>query len=266
MTATLSDAARGQAAEMLFAARRDHAPIAALPEACRPGGLDDGYAVQQALVAAFGQPTSGWKIGCTSPLAQQLLGTDAPFAGRMFRPWTFETPAELPVADFPLRGVECEIAVRLGADLPDRGTPYDADGVAAAIAAVYPAIEVIGPAYAGDAWMKVGVASIVADLGAHGAEVLGPAVSDWQGHDLAKQPVRLLVDGEPEVSGVGADALGHPLNAVAWLANERIARGEPLGAGELISTGSCTGFKVVPAGVEIACDCPGLGRASLRFV
>ena len=40
--------------------------IEALPDACRPGTVAQGYAAQRALAAASGESILGWKVAATS--------------------------------------------------------------------------------------------------------------------------------------------------------------------------------------------------------
>ena len=46
----------------------------------------------------------------------------------------------------------------------------------------------------------------------------------------------------------GARALGDPLAVMVWLANQQSARGRGMKAGEIVSTGTCTGLDAVRAG------------------
>jgi 2-keto-4-pentenoate hydratase len=174
-----------RAAATLLAARRARRPLDRLPEDCRPTTLDDAYAIQDRMAAIVGEPVAGWKIGCTSREAQTLMGIDGPFAGRVFASGLLTSPATLPAADFPMRGIEGEFAFRLAMDLPARTAPYDRDEMAEAVDLLYPAIEIIGPAFAAAVWTGVGAPGIVADNGAHGALVLGAPIDDWRARDIA---------------------------------------------------------------------------------
>ena len=83
-----------------------------------------------------------------------------------------------------------------------------------------------------------------ADFGANVGFVAGDGVADWQAHDLSGIPVTVKVDGEQVASGTGKAVMGHPLNALVWLANHLGSSGQGLRAGDWISTGTCAG--VVP--------------------
>src|SRR5437868_5895305 len=99
-----------QAAECLVAARRDHKPIGSLPGALRPPTIEAGFAIQDAVMALLGERAGGWKVG----VAPNAPATCAP----MFASLLHQSPLRIPAAQVPMCGVEGEIAVRMGRDLP----------------------------------------------------------------------------------------------------------------------------------------------------
>ena len=259
----MSPEAARRAAALLLAARRECRPIPELPEDCRPGGLDDAYVIQDAFVEARGGTLVGFKIGATSRRAQDFLSVEAPFRGCIFRDRVYDSPAAVSVEGANFYVVEPEFAVRLGADLPARDVPYTRAETAAAVAAVHPAFELINSAF-GDAWTTVGGASLAADNGVHDGFVLGPATEDWRGLDLAAHPVRLVHNGAKAGIGTGANALGHPLDSLAWLADRWARGGRGLKAGDLVTTGVVTPFLYGQAGDEFVADFGTLGEVRLR--
>jgi 2-keto-4-pentenoate hydratase len=262
--ANLSDEAVQRAARLLLDARHDGRTIAALPPDCRPASVDEGYRIQDAVTQHLALRTIGWKIGCTAVDQQKFLGTDGPFAGRVFAYLAFDSPATLPGKQFHMRGIEAEFAFRLGHDLPSRAQPYSREEVADAVGALHPTIEIVNTRY--DDWLKVGVPSLVADNGAHGAFVCGAGVADWRRFDLVNHKVALSVDGKEVASGTGARVLGDPLLALTWLANDRVRRGDHLRAGQIVTTGTCVGFNKVEPAADVVADHGALGRVALRFV
>ncbi|MEQ9813121.1 MAG: fumarylacetoacetate hydrolase family protein [Azospirillaceae bacterium] len=229
-------------AEALLAARAAGTRVAALTEVLT---VDDAYRVQD-IVAAGRGPVAGWKIGCTSAMAQAYLGIGHPFAGAVHRADIHASPARLSARAFRQRGIEGEFALRLGRDLTAADGPFDAEGLRDAVDAVIPAIEVIEPRFAN--WREVGAAATIADHGAHGALVLGEAVPVERCPDLRQARVRVTIDGTVTGEGEGSAVLGDPLAALAWLANHLTGRGAVLPAGAIVSTGTCTGY--VEAGPE----------------
>jgi 2-keto-4-pentenoate hydratase len=140
-----------EAADRLARARFDRLPFGALPEDLRPRDEADAYAVQRALhrrltVAGLGE-VIGHKIGCTTPVMQSYLAIDHPCSGGMFAAMAHEEHVDLDSGDFRRLGVECEIAVRLAADLPVAGAPYARESVAARVSTCIAAMELVDDRY-----------------------------------------------------------------------------------------------------------------------
>ena len=75
----------------------------------------------------------------------------------------------------------------------------------------------------------------------------------------------MAVNGDPLGTGRGGDIMGHPLEALAWLANLMAERGVGLRAGEFVSLGSIVQTYWVRKGDVVTIDIGGLGRARARF-
>jgi 2-keto-4-pentenoate hydratase len=259
-----------RAAGLLLAARRDLSPIDSLPDDCRPRTQAEAYAIQAAVVAhltkELGGPDgiAGFKIGATSVAAQEFLGLDGPFYGCIPRDKVLASPARVAPGEHNFCLIEPEFAVRLGQDLPARETAYGRGEVAEAVASVHPAFEVVTSAY-GAAWRQAGALHLIADNGVHNRLVLGPGRDDWRGLDLAAHPVVFTRNGEEEGRGVGANALGHPLDALAWLASQGVSGGRGLRAGDLVTTGVVTPFIVAGPGDDLVADFGVLGQVDLRM-
>src|SRR5688572_23447362 len=100
------------ACEYLFELRQSRTPVAALPADVVPRSLAEGYDVQDRLVRKllthFGGQPIGYKIACTSELAQKALGVDGPFFGVLLSHSSHTNPATLPGSDFTVRCAEAE--------------------------------------------------------------------------------------------------------------------------------------------------------------
>lgn len=232
-----------------------------------PGGLPTdeagAYAIQRAAVAAYGEKRVGYKIGATSPEAQAMLKTDHPFRAPLFLPDCYDSDVAIEDPGYGLIGLEPEFALRLGADLPVRETSYTLDEVRAAVATVHPAFEVIGLRLPNELFKNVTV--VTTDFGANVGFVAGHGVGDWQDHDLASIPVRAEVDGDEVAAGSGANALGHPLNALRWLANSLDTSETGLMAGDWVSTGTCAGVVKIARGQRAAADFGPFGQVRLTL-
>lgn len=259
----MTQAAIGEAVELLIAARGDHRRLEAFPPACRPASFEDGYAIQEAFAAAWGAPVAGYKIGCTSAEAQKLLGSPGPFPGRVFGPVLLMSPARVSAKAFHRLGVETEFAFTLARDLPSRAAPYGREEVADAVAALHPAIEIVDSRWID--WLKAGARSIVADNGANGALILGPGVANWRGIDLPKAKASLRFDDKPIAEGAGAAVLGNPLDALVWLADDLSRRGFGLKNGDAVTTGTVTGVHFAEIGMRAVVDFGAIGKAEVTF-
>jgi 2-keto-4-pentenoate hydratase len=223
--------------------------------------LDQAYAIHAALPAATGRPVIGWKAGATAEAPQQAFGLSEPFYAPLLDGYLYQDRASLPVATFQKRAVEVEVAVRLAKDMDT--VPGDPAIAGDYIDDLMPAIEVLDHRFAD--WDGLAATSMIADLGGNAALVLGAPVAGWRDVDLAAETTQLLVDGEPVAEGQGAAVMGHPFNSLIWLAGKRLAAGAPLRAGEIVTTGTWLGNKVVPAGKDIAARFERLGEVHLRF-
>ncbi len=225
-----------------------------LPEACRPGTLDEAYAIQEALrlmLEARGLgPAVGWKIGCTTPVMQDYLKIDHPCAGTLYRATTHAERAVLTASNFFQLGLECEIAVRLSADLGARDGGQTRESVAAAVGGVMTSVEIVDHRFRDFA--AVATPSLVADDFFSVGCVLGAERPPEDLGDLAALSGGFGFDGSPPArTGTGAAILGHPLNALAWLAEHAAARGTPLRADQVVTLGSVVKTIYPEAGTRI---------------
>ena len=125
-------------------------------------------------------------------------------------------------------------------------------------------IEVVDDRYAD--WRTIGTPTLIADDFFNAGVVLGSPVRDWRRLDLAALAGRMLINGVEVGRGVGADILGHPLDALAWLADNMASRGRALKAGEFVTLGSLVATNWVAAGDEVLIEVEGLGEARATFV
>ena len=206
---------------------------------------------------------AGYKIGCTTPVMQQYMGIDHPGAGAMLAPTVHDRPADLSFADYVAIGVEGEIAIRLAADLPASGAPYDRDAVFAAIGACAAAIELVDARYVDyrslDTW------TMVADNFFNAGCVIGEWVADWRGIDMTAVSGRMSVNGATVGEGRGDNVMGQPFDAAVWLANTMARRGQGLCAGENVMTGSIVETQWLNQGDEVAFEIDALGRVKVSF-
>jgi 2-keto-4-pentenoate hydratase len=250
-------------AEALWNARAQGGVIAIEPP-LRPTTAAAAYTVQAASTALSGLRQVGWKIGAAAQPAIELLELDGPFFGPLLAPHCLGngTAYALILAQAP--GLETEFLVGLGADLPPRDTKYERDEVAAAVAYVAPAFEIVASRFEGG--LKGNGLLAIADGGGNAAVVQGKPVHDWQRFDLAGHTAHLSINGAEIASGTGGALLfGDPIGAVVWLANQPLPGGRGLRRGEIVMTGTCTGLIPLKPGDRASADFGELGEVHARF-
>jgi len=263
----MNEARVGEVAEFLARPRLSGPPTPAAPADLAAATIAEGYAIQRSLhavlEAAGHGPCSGHKIGCTTPVMQAYLGIDHPCAGEVFAATVYEAGAAVPLQRFNKVGVECEIAVRLGADLPGRPRGHGRDSVAAAVDYAMAAIELVDDRYLD--YRALPAALLIADDFFNAGVVLGAPAPDWRAVDLVAVEGVMTIDDVEAGRGTGADILGHPLNALAWLADHRAKLGTPLRAGEFVMLGSVVKTVWIDRPSTVSVRFEGLGDASVTL-
>jgi 2-keto-4-pentenoate hydratase len=237
-----------------------------LGEALRAGGIEDAYRIQDALhrlMAEAGRgEIAGWKVALTSKAMQQLTGVDQPAAGAIFSTVIVPSPARVSPAAHHHLGVEFEVAVRIGEDLPARGGPWTRASVADRVAACMPAFELIEDGHAD--YKTLDAFTLVAQNTWNAGVVLGAPVAAGRAVDLERAVTRAWVNDAPAGQGKTGDALGHPLEAVAWLANLLNRRGRMLARGMIVMTGSSITTRFPAPGDRVRFAIDGLGEIALE--
>ena len=209
---------------------------------------------------AQGRRIVGRKAGLTAKAVQTQLGVDQPDFGVLFDDMRVADGGTLDSAKCLQPKAEAEIAFVLGADLPDADTTPEQ--VAAAVATVHAAIEVVDSRIAD--W-KITFADTVADNGSSAFFVLAGEGKPLAGLDIWTAGMVMQINGAAVSLGVGAAALGHPLNAAAWLAQTLAARGEPLKAGDVLLAGALGPMVVLTPGDKVEAFVGGLGSCSFTY-
>lgn len=256
-------AAHERAAEQLIDAARRATPCPPIRSLLPGGGLHDGYAVQRLVHArTSGDRTRvGRKIGLTSAVVQRQMGVSTPDFGVLFADMAHGDGEPITFGRLLQPRLEAEVAFVLGRDLPDR--PVTAIDVLRAVDFVVPAIEVCDSRIID--W-DISIVDTVADNASSGVYVTGNSPRRLRDiDDLGDMAMTLTTGGATVSEGRGSACLGHPVNAVVWLANQVAQHGEPLVAGELVLSGSLGALVPAQPGATYDAVIDGLGRVRAVF-
>lgn len=247
-----------ETANQLIEARRSQRAISA-----ESIGLTDAqaaYAVQEAVARAcgwFGAAREGhWKSGGPSRDAV-LTHAPLPPAG------VWSSPAEAGAWPFHLRGIEAEIALRLGKGVtPAQALTLDLASAIELVDAMCVSIEVVDSRWTEG--LDAPALAKLADLQCHGALVLGPwmpfAPRDW-----AAQTCRVQIGAQAPVERQGTHTLADPAFVLpAWLRHATRA-GRSVPAGTVVTTGTWVGILHAAPGELVTAEFAGIGRASVQL-
>ena len=268
MKGTYSTEQARRAAQLLFDAQKARDTFTALPDAIAPQTVAEAFQVQtafQALKSAECGAVVGYKIALTTRVMQRMVGFNEPTPGAIFADTVHRSPASTACDAYIRLGVECEIAVRLVNDLPATDTPYTRDSVAQAVGEVMAAFELVDDRNADYEQLASSILTVLSENAWNAGVVLGQPLTDWRAADLGLARGVLELNGEPVADGVGADVMGHPLEALAWLANSQNARGNALRAGALVMTGSIIATRFVAAGDSMRFTVQGMPVVELNI-
>jgi 2-keto-4-pentenoate hydratase len=255
------------AAQELFDAHERRLPFAPLPPELAPSKPGEAYAVQDAFVALRARrlgAVAGYKIALSSPEMQRFVGVEMPMAGMILESTVRRSPARVSAGDYLNLIVEFEVGVEIADDLPAADAPYTRERVARAIGAVMPAIELADDRKANYAELVRHPLELIADNTWNEGVVLGYPLHEWRAIDLAAARGRASINGQAVGEGIGAAAMGHPLDAVAWIANHLASIGRGLLRKDLVITGSMITSKTVKSGDLVRFSLEGFGELELR--
>jgi len=234
----------------------------------RPADIDEAYLVQ-AQVYQLMQDYAGFsgfaghKVALTSPAIQEMCGVDEPAYGSILTEYVHANDHKADLKDFIRMGIEFEVAAEIGEDVPDH-IEHTLETVKPYVSAVMPAFEMIDDRDADYAHLDA--ISLLADRCWCSGIVLGSRNENWQQIDIGNLTSEVEWNGIADEKGYTGDALGHPLNSVAFVANHLAARGKQLKAGEIIMTGSALKTRFPKSGDQATYRIEGLGEVNMRVV
>ena len=225
--------------------------------------VKDAYQIQLETVKLKneqGKTVIGKKVGLTSAAMQKMLNVDEPDYGHLFDDMQVENGSTVDTAEMIAPKVEAEIGFMLSEDLVGPNVTYL--DVLMATKYVVPTLEIIDSRI--EDW-RIKLIDTVADNGSSAKVVLGDRQTGLENTDLRAAGMALYKNNELIATGSGAAALGHPAEAIAWLANKLHEFEITLKKGELILPGALSAAMAVEVGDTVKADFGPLGSASMTF-
>lgn len=256
-----------KAANWLHQVHRARAVVGWWPEQYATKDERTAYRVQDALLKKLVPkqgPLVGYKIALTSPQIWEQTGLRGPAYGPIRKRRVFEHSATVRADQWSRLGVELEIVLTVNADVPrPKGKGYNRKSIAPFVGDARAGFELIDDR--GADYGRLTVPWLVMDVGWNGGSLVGKHNKNWRNLDLGALNGTIFFDGKEVRAGHSGDVLGHPLNALAWLANKLGEHGKTLKKGMIVSSGSMVACQFVPPGSTAVGKIEGLGEVSLKY-
>ncbi|MDP1651999.1 MAG: hypothetical protein Q8L56_04675 [Rhodocyclaceae bacterium] len=234
--------------------------------------IEEASQIRDGLVAELSASQGkvvGYKAGLTNPAVQKRFGHNSPVRGVLLEKMLLDDGAEVPVKFAAIPFFEADLVVVVKDEGVNQAkTPAE---VLKHIASIRPFIELPDLVTAKEQPLSgpiITAFNVGARLG-----VLGKPLAPNAAPDMVDALGKMMVvmrdqDGKELAKVPGAAILGHPLNAVVWLAEDMAKSGGKLRAGDILSLGSFTPPNFPKAGSVITVTyegLPGNPSVSVRF-
>lgn len=244
-----------QAAQHLMAARKADTPGPSIPEACRPGDVDDALAIQDRVLELLGDTIGGWKCGTPNPIAGPIIAHIPESAILRFRR----------CAVFGSKGqIEPEIAFVMARDLPPRATRYSDDDIRAAIGEARFVLELLTTRFADKG--SATPMEILADAFNNHGLVVGPVIPNVFNYNLDKLHAKVTTPSATLFDQERNHPSGNPMNSIRWLVHFLNSRGQGLHAGQIVTTGSYAGIVDAPLNTPVHAELGGFAALDVELV
>lgn len=243
------------AAQELLRQQDNGIAFTGLTDELAPAEVMQAYATQDALIDMQMHQRrtsiSGYKIAITTPVMREFVGFDDAVSGCVLADTVFQSGHTVVAAKRQHLIIEFELALQFARDVPERKAPWTADTILDFIAGAYPSLEIADDRHAVYPDLKKHFFSLVAENAWNHGAVLGAHIDTSRFNDLWQATGTAYVDGQPIGSGHSRDVMGHPLQAMAWIANHFQQRGRRFKAGQWVTTGSWLASYFPKAGQQL---------------
>lgn len=232
-----------------------------------PATLAEAYARQDAAIALWPDDIAGWKVGGIADTWAARMG-ESRLVGPIFRRHLWHAHAgvvtAVPIIPGGFAAVEAEYVFVLAASAPVQRTEWTPAQAADLVAELRVGIELAGSPLA--TINELGPAVVVSDFGNNAGLVLGDPITDWRARPLESLTCQTQVNGRHVGNGGATSIAGGPLAALAFALGRCARRGRALRAGDVISTGACTGIHPVRTGEQACVTFPGVAELRCRMM
>ena len=229
--------------------------------------LGQAYASQEAFVqqlaAQRNTQVGGYKIAITTPAMQAFVGFDDAISGCVLADTVFANGHRVQATDYQHLIVEFELALQFGQDLPEREDDWDRHSILPFLDCAYPSLEIADDRFANYALLKKGFFSLVAENAWNHGVVLGTPIAAKDFDTLWQTQASAFINDQAIGKGHCSDVMGHPLIAMAWIANHLRTRGRRFKAGDWVTTGSWVASQFPLTGQTLRFAMPGLAEVTL---
>jgi len=248
-------------AHELYEAAQTARPVALLTERYPDLDWNGARAIARSTDAhrrTNGDSQIGWKLGWTSEAMRMALGIDRPNWGTL---WASQVAgAELHLDRLIHPKIEPELVWKAPVDFA--GPEVTAADIAAADGEWALGLEVVDPRFPSFAFAAL---DNTADNSSSAAIRLGDFQAVEDAAAVAAQAVHLS-DGPETRTGEGSQAMGSPVEAVAWLVRSLAVEGLSISEGDIVFTGGLTAPFDAAAGVTYRLAGAPFEDAVLSFV
>jgi 2-keto-4-pentenoate hydratase len=260
----LDETTVAELAAMYLAAERDATAVAPWRDRFPEATEEDAYAVQAELLRlrqAAGGVIAGWKAGATNPGAMANFGLGQPVYAGLFAAMRLADGDAVPAAALIHPRLECEVAFVMARDLMGPGITPEA--ALAAVEGAAAAFEIVDARTEG--W-GAKMPEMIGDNCFQARYLLSDRLVPVAGIDLTAIEVVLRKNGAEAARATGANVLGSPANALAWMVNRMAGHGRALRAGDVVMAGSLTPLVPCAAGDSFEAEFTTLGTVRVSFV
>lgn len=252
-----------KAATALMEAEDLKQPIAPFTSSTEEISVEDAYNIQLFQIrqkVEKGAAIVGKKIGLTSKAMQEMLNVSEPDYGHLLDSMMYGEGETISLHKFIQPRIEFEIAFVLNKDL--KGPGVTMNDVIEATEYVVPALEIIDSRIRD--W-QIKFEDTVADNGSSAGAIIGRTTAKLDGLDLAAVKMTVTRNGEFLDSAAGSAVMGHPAEAVAWLANALGSYGISLHEGEVILSGALSKAVPIEDGDTFTAEFEHIGAVTATF-